>query len=221
MGVEQVDIITELRLRNMHNIVDKIFSYLNLTDLVRVGGVNREWRQSIQDNKRIDQTRTKYIQKMRSQYRIHKENRHRNSSTNLLLSSNTHEHSLSSPLLHSTLACPNLSSSMLIMSPKSRRPSLVPVLCNQPDMVSEGQFETFTTFGRPLDLNRFGIHDEQQRIGRLSYGFSRRTSSQLGVELMGLVSAANSVVSTPSSNFTVCGCFLIKKKLQKKIEKNI
>lgn len=194
MGVEHVDMISELRSRSMHTIVDKILGYLSCAELVRVSSVCREWRQAVCDNSRLNHERVKFLRQARASYRVHKENRR--SSTNILINNNYNvsmhlvESSNSTPVAHSTLLVP----------PKSRRSSLVP-------------FANTTNYNNPpfgelaLDASMSSIlgGQQQQQLATLDLnrpsGFSRRPSSQqLGVEFL----SATASLNTASANFSVC-----------------
>jgi hypothetical protein len=76
MGVEQMDIISELSKRSMHTIIDHIYSYLSVTDIVRVGCVSKEWRGILKEtNKTLYKHRGDLIKQKRKEFNRYKENR--------------------------------------------------------------------------------------------------------------------------------------------------
>lgn len=178
MGVEQVDMISELRKRSMDTIVDKILANLDIGDLVRVSSVNREWRQAVRDNKRLNRERHAFVKHMRAEYHVHKENR-RSSSTLFTPASG-----VSVSRLDSSFTATSSLSMTVASSPKPRRSSLLP-LAQQDSTV-----DTSSTFGRSIDLNRLSSLDAHKRTS---------SATGIGVEML---QAVTSLVSA-TSNFTV------------------
>lgn len=174
IGIENVDMIKELRCRSMHNIVDKILNYLDLVDIVRVSGVNSEWRQAVIDNKQRKRELEKFLYMKQSSFCEHKENRR---SVSMVENSNS-----------SLIASSFIASSS---SPKYRS-SHVPFESQPIDGL-----DVSSTFGRPLDLNRLGLNDENRRVG--TSFLSRRSSSQLTTEVLNVTAS----LVTSNANFTV------------------
>lgn len=75
MGVEKLNIVGELWKRSMNNVLDAIFGYLDVRDLVRVGCVSNEWRAVLKENKKLYKQRTEFIRQRRIQCETFKENR--------------------------------------------------------------------------------------------------------------------------------------------------
>jgi len=74
MGIEHVDILSELNKRSMNNIVEKVFSYLSTSDCVRVGCVSKEWRSLIKQDTKRNKERVKLIKKQKYLHETSKEN---------------------------------------------------------------------------------------------------------------------------------------------------
>lgn len=74
MGIEHVNMLTELNKRSMNNIVDQIFSHLSPGDLVRVGCVSREWRSLMKENAKFNKERVRCIKQCRHAFETSKEN---------------------------------------------------------------------------------------------------------------------------------------------------
>jgi hypothetical protein len=81
MGIEQMDIIAELNKRSMQNVIDKIFSNLltseplSMVNVVRASSVNKEWRDLIKQNKRLNKRRVEFLKESKRLYDKYKENR--------------------------------------------------------------------------------------------------------------------------------------------------
>lgn len=73
MGVDHVNILGELNNRSMNNVTGKIFSYLGVGDIVRVGCVSKEWRSIIKASN-VNKTRVQFIKAKRHIYETTKEN---------------------------------------------------------------------------------------------------------------------------------------------------
>lgn len=73
MGVDNVNIPGELNSRGMNNVLDKIFSYMSIGDIVRVGCVSKEWRGIVKNNP-INTKRLRHIKSKRHTYEFSKEN---------------------------------------------------------------------------------------------------------------------------------------------------
>jgi hypothetical protein len=61
MGLEHVDILTELEKRSMNTIVEKIFSFLNVKECVKVGCVSKGWRSLIKQDPIRNKERVKFL----------------------------------------------------------------------------------------------------------------------------------------------------------------
>jgi len=75
MGLDNIDILNELNKRSMYNVLDHIFSYLKPVDIVRVSGVNKDWRQIIKQSTKINLRRLAYIKNRKRIFETSKENR--------------------------------------------------------------------------------------------------------------------------------------------------
>lgn len=184
MGVEHVDMISELRSRSMHTIVDKILGYMSCAELVRVSSVSREWRQAVCDNKRLNGERVKFVRQARASYRVHKENRR--SSTNIFNYNYNNNNNVSMLVVDSSSnnSTPVAHSTLLVS--KSRRSSLLPFAETTNYTALDGSMSSSHQQLATLDLNR--------------PSFSRRPSSQqLGVEFL----SATASLNTASANFSV------------------
>lgn len=73
MGIDNVNILGELNKRSMSNVTEKIFSYMNVGDIVRVGCVSKEWRNIVKSSK-INKERVRFIKNKRHIYETTKEN---------------------------------------------------------------------------------------------------------------------------------------------------
>jgi hypothetical protein len=82
MGVENVDILSELNQRSMNNVLDLIYSNLNPSDLVKVACVSKQWRQMIKQNPKLNEQRVQHIKLRRKIYFNTKENHHHSISFN-------------------------------------------------------------------------------------------------------------------------------------------
>ncbi|CAF0720627.1 unnamed protein product [Brachionus calyciflorus] len=82
MGLDYFDILTELSNKTMFNITDKILSYLDTSDLVRVASVSRDWRNLIKQNKFMNKNRVDYLKNKKYLFEKFKENRPYSSFTN-------------------------------------------------------------------------------------------------------------------------------------------
>jgi len=156
MGLEQMDMINELRDRSMHTIVDKILSYLSLGDLVRVSGVSRVWREAVRDNKRLNRELTLFVRQMRDRFHVTKENRSR---TNSLLDSSINN----SSLLQSPASMVNNKSS------RTRRSSLLNIDLNSSNMTLPTDVEMIansSSLFKPIDVNRLGPNGERTDFQR-------------------------------------------------------
>ena len=58
----------------MKNVLDKIFSYMDVGDFVRIGCVSKEWRGIIKENPRLNKERARFIKSKRFIYETTKEN---------------------------------------------------------------------------------------------------------------------------------------------------
>ena len=74
MGLEHIDILSELNKRSMNQIVEKVFSYLSVTDCVRVGCVSSEWRSLIKQDKKRNKERVRLIKTKKYFFETFKEN---------------------------------------------------------------------------------------------------------------------------------------------------
>lgn len=74
MGLEQVDILSELNKKNMSTIIENIFSNLSVSDCVRVGCVSREWRSLIKQDHKRNKERVRLIKQKRLFFETFKEN---------------------------------------------------------------------------------------------------------------------------------------------------
>jgi hypothetical protein len=75
MGVEQVDILSELNSRSMTNVTDQIMRYMSVNDHVRMAGVSTQWRNIVKQNNRVNRDRVKFIKSKKAAYVHRKENR--------------------------------------------------------------------------------------------------------------------------------------------------
>ena len=75
MGLEHVDVVSELAKRNMRNVLDQIFGYLAPGDYVRMACVSAEWRRVIADDRRVNTKRRRHIRRARNAFETSKENR--------------------------------------------------------------------------------------------------------------------------------------------------
>ncbi len=66
--------VGELNNRSMNNVLDKIFSYMDVGDYVRVGCVSKEWRGIVKGNYRLNKERVRFIKSKRFIYETTKEN---------------------------------------------------------------------------------------------------------------------------------------------------
>jgi hypothetical protein len=78
MGLDNVDILSELNQRSMNNVLDLIYSHLNPSDLVKIACVSKQWRQLIKQNSKLNEQRVQHIKLRRKIYFNTKEN-HNNS----------------------------------------------------------------------------------------------------------------------------------------------
>ena len=74
MGLDNIDIISELKQRSMNNVLDKIFSFMNVGDVICMGCVSRQWREVVNENSKSYQERTKFVQFMNSMLKSFDEN---------------------------------------------------------------------------------------------------------------------------------------------------
>lgn len=74
MGIENVNIMSELNKRSMNNVIDKILSYMNVGDVVRMGCVSKEWRVIVKSNPNVNKERDQFIKTRRHIYETTKEN---------------------------------------------------------------------------------------------------------------------------------------------------
>lgn len=203
MGLEQMDMINELRDRSMHTIVDKIFSYLSLGDLVRVSGVSRVWREAVRDNKRLNRERNLFVRQMRDRFHVTKENRSR---TNSLLDSSINNSSL--------LQSP---ASMVNKSSRNRRSSLLNIDLNSSNMTLPTDVEMVansSSLFKPIDVNRLGPNGERTDFQR---------QPNLGAELLQAAGSLclNTKANLPTSTAVNLSSFCQKlspKKINKVIE---
>jgi hypothetical protein len=80
VGLDAIDIISELHNRNMHNVLDHVFRHLSPGDLVSVGGVSAQWRSIVsQDLLRVARRRADFIKSKKKTFERFKENRKRSS----------------------------------------------------------------------------------------------------------------------------------------------
>lgn len=75
MGLDKLDILSKLWDRSMNNVLDKIFGYFDMNDLVRVGHVCKNWKAIIEENPRLYRKRCKYLDNRQHLYEKFKENR--------------------------------------------------------------------------------------------------------------------------------------------------
>lgn len=80
MGLDHVDILSELNKRSMNTLVEKVFSYLSTGDCVRVGCVSKEWRSLIKQDPKRNKERVKLIKQQKHLLETLKENRSSSSS---------------------------------------------------------------------------------------------------------------------------------------------
>lgn len=75
MGIEKMDIISELSKRSMHTIIDHIYSYLSMNDIVCVGYVSKEWHGILKEtNKTLYKQGGDLIKQIRKESNRNKEN---------------------------------------------------------------------------------------------------------------------------------------------------
>lgn len=98
MGLEHVDILSELSKRSMNNLVDKVFSYLSTSDCVRVGCVSKEWRSLIKQDTKRNKERVKLIKKQKLLHETYKENLQRIDMSLINANISYHNMSMDSPL---------------------------------------------------------------------------------------------------------------------------
>ena len=84
MGLDYVDIISELNRRSMNNVLDQIFSYMSVGDVVRMGCVSRDWRTVVNEEPKRQRERVKFIKFKRKILQDTKENRPSESVMSLL-----------------------------------------------------------------------------------------------------------------------------------------
>ena len=60
----------------MINVIDKIFSYLEVGDIVKVSCVSREWRSMVKSNGPVNKERVRFIRLKKQVYERTKENHH-------------------------------------------------------------------------------------------------------------------------------------------------
>lgn len=58
----------------MGNIIDQVFSYLGVGDIVKVGCVSKEWRNIVKGNSAVNKERVRFIKTRRHIYETTKEN---------------------------------------------------------------------------------------------------------------------------------------------------
>lgn len=75
MGLDHFDIFTGLAEKSMFNLTDKILSYMQTSDLVRVASVCRSWRNIVKQNKTLNKHRVDYLKSKKYIYEKFKENR--------------------------------------------------------------------------------------------------------------------------------------------------
>jgi hypothetical protein len=77
MGIDHLDILSELSAKNMHTpVLEKIFSYLSVKDLVSVGCVSKSWRNMLKiEYKNLYSQRANYIKIRKNSFEKSKENR--------------------------------------------------------------------------------------------------------------------------------------------------
>jgi F-box protein 43 len=83
MGLEQMDILSELNKRSLNDPLDKIFSYLSAADLVKVASVSRDWRQIVKQNKPANKKRADFIKEKKEIFETSKENNNSNQMSRL------------------------------------------------------------------------------------------------------------------------------------------
>ncbi|KAG8570395.1 hypothetical protein GDO81_011254 [Engystomops pustulosus] len=65
MGLEQLDILSELKYRNLKHIIAFIFKVLNVESICSIWKVSREWREMVTQDKDAHQRRKLYMKKLR------------------------------------------------------------------------------------------------------------------------------------------------------------
>lgn len=75
MGIERLDILSELNRRSMKNVIDHILSFATKPDIVRMAGVSREWRECIQQNKQVNGERLRFLKQRKHVFERTKENK--------------------------------------------------------------------------------------------------------------------------------------------------
>ncbi|XP_069813435.1 F-box only protein 43 [Dendropsophus ebraccatus] len=67
MGLEQIDILSELKYRNLKHIISFIFKLLNVESICSIWKVSKEWREMVIQNKDAYQRRKIYLKKLRDE----------------------------------------------------------------------------------------------------------------------------------------------------------
>ncbi|XP_040288456.1 F-box only protein 43 [Bufo bufo] len=65
MGLEQLDILAELKYRNLKHIITFIFKVLNVESLCSIWKVSKEWREMVVQDKDANQRRKLFLKKLR------------------------------------------------------------------------------------------------------------------------------------------------------------
>ncbi|XP_067305569.1 F-box only protein 43 [Pseudorasbora parva] len=65
MGLDRVDIISELRMRNMRHVLAAILSLLSAADIYRFGQVCEDWNDAITENKKAAHRRRSHIRELK------------------------------------------------------------------------------------------------------------------------------------------------------------
>lgn len=74
MGIEQLDILSELSERSMPNIVDQILGYMTERELVTIGSVCTSWRGVIKREPKWNQKHSRFVKMKKEEYTVCKEN---------------------------------------------------------------------------------------------------------------------------------------------------
>jgi hypothetical protein len=74
MGLEYIDMLSELKNRGMQVIVNQIISHLDVRDIVRVASVSSTWRDLIKCNVKFNKMRKSFIRENKTRSEISKEN---------------------------------------------------------------------------------------------------------------------------------------------------
>lgn len=75
MGLDHFDILTGLAEKSMFTLTDKILTYMQTSDLVRVASVSRSWRAIVKQNESLNKHRVDYLKSKKYIFEKYKENR--------------------------------------------------------------------------------------------------------------------------------------------------